>query len=147
MLRSIITNDLNFYCKLWRVSPDKSKKNSGIVYYVILVCNCGNWFVRKQLSWKKIVNGRIDIIDIFVFDCSFARSLSQLWFLNCCSISVKTRKISSSFESTKWQKSVGSVTNPIDVSTATLPFSISNNCFENIIAVLILLQKLSHVSC
>lgn len=42
----------------------------------------------------------------------------------------KTSEISSSFESVKLQKSVGSVINPDEISTATLPFPISNDCFN-----------------
>ena len=55
--------------------------------------------------------------------------------LNCRALSRKTRWINSSFESVKWLKSEGNVMNQIEVSMVTLPFLMSNNCFENTIAV------------
>ena len=55
-----------------------NQKLCRIVDYAILFYNCVNWFERKQLSRKKILNGRIEIIYIFIFCrkyCSFTKPI------------------------------------------------------------------------
>ena len=105
------------------------QKLCGIVDYVILVYNCVNWFEWKQLSRKKVLIGRIEIIYIFIFCrkyCLFTQTIMVIELL--CYVCKNTLK-SSSLESVKWQKSEDNVMNPIEVSMAALPFPVSKNCF------------------